>query len=209
MKKLLSVILALFLVSPVFGWEGKPKSGGAVKDVIERVWEGEIDLDMMHKIQNDLKWAKDEKVKVLKVTLMSPGGPVITSLEAARLVRDASESGLVIEIHAVGLCASGCTLVLAAGTPGKRYISKSALFLLHAVQTGGGFFSAPTCAEYKPEPKDEGERIVNALLNIMRDSYVRFTGKTPLEVEKWLSCGYEIVGSGSEAVGLGVADVLE
>ena len=164
---------------------------------------------MMHKIQNDLKWAKDEKVKVLKVTLMSPGGPVITSLEAARLVRDASESGLVIEIHAVGLCASGCTLVLAAGTPGKRYISKSALFLLHAVQTGGGFFSAPTCAEYKPEPKDEGERIVNALLNIMRDSYVRFTGKTPLEVEKWLSCGYEIVGSGSEAVGLGVADVLE
>jgi len=209
MRKLFSVILVFLLVVPTFAWEEKPKSGGLVKDVIERVWEGEIDLDMMHRIQRDLKWAKDEKAKVLKVTLMSPGGPVITSLEAARVVRDASESGLVVEIHAVGLCASGCTLILAAGTPGKRYITKSTLFLLHAVQTGGGFFSAPTCGEYKPEPKNEGDRIVNALLTIMRDSYMRFTGRTSVEVEKWLSCGYEIVGSGSEAVTLGVADILE
>lgn len=138
MKRLVCLVLVLLLAIPAFAWEGRPKSGGPVKEVIESTWEGEIDLDMLHKIQRDIKWAKDEKAKTLKVLLMSSGGPVITSLESARVIRDASDGGLVIEIHATGMCASGCTLVLAAGTPGKRYISKTALFLLHAVQTGGG-----------------------------------------------------------------------
>lgn len=209
MKRLVCLVLVLLLAIPAFAWEGRPKSGGPVKEVIESTWEGEIDLDMLHKIQRDIKWAKDEKAKTLKVLLMSSGGPVITSLESARVIRDASDGGLVIEIHATGMCASGCTLVLAAGTPGKRYISKTALFLLHAVQTGGGLFSSPTCGEYKTEPKSEYDRIVNALLTIMRDSYVRFTGRPANEVEKWLSCGYETIGSGGEAVTLGVADLLE
>jgi len=128
-------------------------------------------------------------------------------LEIARLVRDASDKGLVVEFHAEALCASGCTFVLAAGTPGHRFISKWALFLVHPIQGGG--FGGGSCIEHSDNPKTQDEKAINAIYDLMRDSYVRYTGQTPAQVEVWLTCGNEQVGGGALAVTLNIADVAE
>jgi ATP-dependent protease ClpP protease subunit len=151
---------------------------------------------------------KDSKIKVLKVFLVSGGGPVISSLEIARLVRNASEKGLIVEFHAEALCASGCTFVLAAGTPGHRFISKFALFLVHPPQGGGGF-GPPSCMNHVDDAKSQDDKVTNVILDLMRDSYIRFTGKTPAEVEVWITCGNEQVGEGDLAVKLNMADATE
>jgi ATP-dependent protease ClpP protease subunit len=158
---------------------------------------------MLKQVRSDLTFDKDSKVKTLRVALASGGGPVFTSLEIARLVRDASDKGLVVEIHAEMMCASGCTLVLASGTPNHRFISKWALFLVHPPQSDGG------CVQHVDVPKTQEEKVTNVLFDLMRDAYVRFTNQSKDDVEKWLTCGNENVGNGQLAVTLHVADAVE
>jgi ATP-dependent protease ClpP protease subunit len=216
MKKLIAALLCLFVLTPAgggFAWEPPAKSvaGTEADETIRDVtWEGVSDLDMLHTVRADLKSAReDKKIKTLRVLLLSPGGPVITSLEIARLVRQASDAGLIVEIHGVALIASGGTFILAAGTPGKRYIAKQTFFLVHSVQVGGGFMSAPECGVHKDDPKSVDDRMLNVLLDTMRDLYARLTGKPAAEVEKWLTCGKERIGTGQLALDLGIADRLE
>ena len=210
MKKLLSACLTLaLLVSPVTASEWKtPKQAVATKAVAEKfdyvVWEGSTDADMLKQVRIDLERARVNE-QTLSVTLISPGGPVITSLEIARLIWVAQQRGQVIEIRGAGIVASGGTFVLAAATPGRRYISKWAFFLVHPPQKGG-FFSEPSCLAVVPEPKTVDEKAVNTLLILMRDMYIEFTKKPQEEVEKWLTCGNEIVGTGALAISMGIAD---
>jgi ATP-dependent protease ClpP protease subunit len=166
-------------------------------------WEGMTDSDMLKQVRSDLDAAKKAHVKTLRVYIMSPGGPVITSLEIARLVRDASDAGLVIEMHAEALCASGCTFVLASGTPGHRFISRSALFLVHPPQDMSG------CQSYTPDPQTPDDKVKDTLLELMRDSYMRYTGLPQDLIEFWLTCGNEQVGPGGLAVRLSMADATE
>lgn len=205
MKLLLAASLAL--CTPALAWA--PEHVSASPDTIKSVrWEGQTDIDMLKQVRADIESASDGKIKTLKVALVSPGGPVITSLEIARLIRDTTErTGLVIEIHAEALCASGCTFVLASGTPQHRFISKWALFLVHPPQ-GGGFGEA-SCISHVDNPKTQQDKITDVLFDLMRDHYVRYTGASPAEVEEWLTCGNEQVGSGELAVRLNMADATE
>ncbi len=207
MKRLVCWLAIAVLTSISFGlnaWETHKKADVAAATSPETVksvrWEGGTDLDMLKQARTDLEDAKrDTKIKTLRVDLTSPGGPVLTSLEIARLVRDASDGGLIVEFHAVALCASGCTFVLAAGTPGHRYISKWALFLVHPPQGQG-------CIEHADDAKTQEDKINNVMFDLMRDSYVRYTGQPPAEVEIWLTCGHEQAGNGTLAVTLHIAD---
>lgn len=210
MKKHLSALLALLLfVSPVAAGEWKtPPPKAAVEQVEETLavlWEGETDLDMLKQVRIDISRALYDKKKVLAVTLLSPGGPVITSLEITRQVKLAREKGLIVEIRGVALIASGATFVLSAGTPGRRFISRYTFFLVHPPQSSS-WGGAPECLTNVPDPKSVQEKAINAILRIMRDMYMEFTKKSQEEVEKWLTCGNEIVGSGELALSLGMAD---
>ncbi len=216
MKKYLAV-LAIFsmLVGSTQAWEkpAKPEVQKVDPETVKVVrWEGETDYEMLKTARNDIDTAtvKDSKIKTLKVLLASPGGPVITSLEIARLVRDAyDKKGLVIEIHASMLCTSGCTFILAAGTPGYRYISSWALFLVHGPQAGS-MFGPMECISYREEEKTQEDKLVNTLLNLMRDSLLRYIeGSKPSDVENWITCGYEKVGRGEVALKLGFVDKVE
>ena len=213
MKRVLlaAVALMLMVATSANAWDA-PKKKEEIKvdnSVMEVEWQDSTDIEMLKQVRSDLKRARGDKdIKTLKVTIISPGGPVVTSLEIARLVRQASEKGLVIEIHAVALCASGCTFVLAAGTPGHRYITKEALYFVHPLQVGGGFGSS-SCGAYTNEPKSDQDKIINVLLDTMRDMYMRFSGKDKATVEKWLTCGNEQAGNGDLAVSLGLADKTE
>ena len=212
MKQLLSVLLALaLLVSPISAADWKtpkqPTSTLAVVEVLDRVvWEGATDADMLKQARIDIEraWGNNQ---TLSITLISAGGPVITSLEIARLIWVAQQRGQVIEIRGAGLIASGATFVLAAATPGRRFISKWAFFLVHPPQRGG-FFSEPSCLAVTPEPKTVDEKAVNTLLILMRDMYIEFTKKSQEEVEKWLTCGNEVVGTGALAIPMGIADAV-
>ena len=209
MKRLLSAFLALALfVSPVLAgeWKTPPPKAEAAKtdDVIEVRWEGETDLDMLKQARIDLNRALGDK-KLLRIFLISPGGPAIISLEIGRQISVARAKGLIVEIYGSAIIASGGTFVLAAGTPGRRYISKYTFFLVHPPQSAS-WGSAPQCLSVAQEPKDVQEKAINAILRIMRDLYIEFTKKSQEEVEKWLTCGNEIVGSGELARSLGMAD---
>lgn len=210
MKKLLSVLLALaLLASPVLAVEWKtPSTPKIVKPAVESfdyvIWEGETDADMLKQARQDLERARGNG-QTLVVTLISPGGPIIMSLEIARLVKVARDRGQLVEIKGSGIIASGGTFVLAAGTPGRRYISKYTFFLVHPPQARS-FLSEPTCLTVTPDPKTVNEKIFNTFLFIMRDMYMEFTKKPQEEVEKWLTCGNEVVGSGALAVTMGMAD---
>ena len=174
------------------------------KSVREVWWEGNTDFDLLKQVRSDIDSARRNKdVKTLRVTLMSPGGPVVMIMETARLVRAASDSGLVVEIHARGVIASGGTFLLAAGTPGKRFITKETLVLVHGIQYQG------SCYAFVKDPKTEEAKAVNAILNILRDLYVRLTTQPQSLVEKWLTCGEEQVGDGQLAVDLKLADAVE
>lgn len=195
-------------------WEvhKKPTGSDPKSDTVKSVrWEGSTDIDMLKQVRDDLTsaTAADSKIKTLRVSILSGGGPVITSLEIARLVRDTTErTGLIVEFHAEALCASGCTFVLASGTPKHRFISRWALFLVHPPQ-GGSMFGAPTCIEHVDEPKTQDDKVTNALFDLMRDGYVRYTGQAPADVERWLTCGNEQVGNGELAVRMHIADASE
>lgn len=212
---LLLVVALLGLPAlPGYAWKPAPSTPSAEKandDSIHTIrLEGETDLDMLKSVRGALEYvAGQPKIKTLRVIITSPGGPAITSLEIARILRDASDRGLIVETHGEGLVASGGTFVLSAGTPGKRYISKWAVFLVHAPQVGGSWIEPPTCGSFKDTPQTERDKIVNTILVLMRDHYVRYTGKPAATVEEWLSCGWEQIGTGQLAVDMGIADKVE
>lgn len=199
MKLLSALALALFLLG-----NAEAKTHQYVDTVKTVRWEGTTDLDMLRQARSDIDAALAGKFKTLRVYIFSPGGPVITSLEIARLVRDTSEqTGLVIEVHAQALCASGCTFVLASGTPNHRFISRWALFLVHPIQQGGD------CVARVADPRTQDEKAATTILDIMRDHYMRYTGRPTAEVVSWLTCGNEQVGTGALAVSLNMADATE
>lgn len=202
---------AVLLVSPLTAWEAPkkevvPEVDKSVKDVR---WEGVADIDMLKQVRADIDAARrDKDVKTLRVALLSPGGPAVTALEIARLTRQASTKGLVMELHAEALCASACTLILAAGTPGKRFVADSTLMLVHPLQQGSGW-GAATCVKYVHDPKTESDKVGNAVMDLFRDAYVRYTARPAAEVEQWLTCDNEQAGGGELAVKLGMADKVE
>lgn len=200
MKLLSAAVIAVALISNA---DAKPHK--TVRDTIKTVrWEGMTDLDMLKQARSDIDDAITRHVTTLRVSIFSPGGPVITSLEIARLVRDTTENtGLVIEIHAEALCASGCTFVLASGTPHHRFISRWALFLVHPMQVDG------ECAVRVADPQTQQEKANDVLFDLMRDHYIRYSGRSADEVTGWLTCGHERVGRGDLAVSLNLADATE
>ncbi len=172
-------------------------------NVKEVRWEGDIDWDMLKTVREDLRVAKASKVTTLRVDLAGPGGSVNFAQEISRIVRDASDAGLIVEMHAAAMCMSGCTLILASGTPGHRYMSKWAMFMVHPPQHNG------ECLRHTDNPLTQDQKTANATLDLMRDHYMRYTNQSKATVEKWLTCGNENVGSGALAVALHVADAVE
>ncbi len=164
---------------------------------------GSTDLDMLNTVRAELAAARADHRRRVRFDLLSPGGGVFVALEIARELRDASDSGMTVEIHARTMCASGCTMVLSSGTPGFRYIHPSTLFLVHPIQTQGG------CLDHPPVQVAVEDKVTITVYAMFRDAYVRNTGQSVETVEDWLVCGHERVGRGMLAVDMHIADALE
>ncbi len=217
MKNLLSSIalsaLVMFLgfYQPVQAWDKTNGADSAKPDEVATLeLLAEVDLDMykLVKAKYEDVTKPDSKIKVLKVDINSPGGNAVLGADIARWLRKLSDERKIrVEIHAHGVCASMCTVLLASGTPGARYIQKHTFFLVHPVQRMSLFGSS--CVEHKEKATAVEEKAGNTILEIMRDLYVEFTGQPVHEVESWVSCGSERVGQGKLAVQMKIADKVE
>ncbi len=165
---------------------------------------GSTDLDMLNTVHAELAAAREQHRHKVRFDLLSPGGGVFVALEIAREIRDAYDNdGITVEIHARTMCASGCTMVLSAGTPGYRYIHPTTMFLVHPIQTQAG------CLDHPPVQVAVEDKVTVTVYAMFRDAYVRNTGQSVEVVEDWLICGHERVGRGMLAVDMHIADALD
>ncbi len=184
-----------------------PVATGGPDTMVVR-WEGESDIDMLRQVERNLNMATTEGYRVLRVDLTSPGGPIITSMEIARQIRRAVDNGLIVEIHARVIVASGGTFILAAGSPGRRFVAEGTLVVMHGLQSNG-FMTPLHCVEPPDNPQTEREKVLKTLTDEMVKAFSRYTRRSPDEVRGWLKCGQERAGSAALAVELGLADRQE
>lgn len=218
MKNLLSsfalsaLVMFLGFYQPVQAWDKANGTADSAKpeelSTLELLAEVDMDMYKLVKAKYENLTQPDSKIKVLRVDINSPGGNAVLGADIARWLRKLSDEHKIrVEIHAHGICASMCTVLLASGTPGARYIQKHTFFLVHPVQRQSMFSSS--CVEHKDDAKDVSDKAGNVILEIMRDLYVEYTGQTVKEVESWVSCGSERVGQGKLAVQMKIADKVE
>ncbi len=208
MKVIYGTFLAVALI--VFaGFSVMYYGRGPVSDTLAVRWEGAADSDMLQQARRDLTIAVEGGYKTLRVDFASPGGPAVTALEIARLVHLATQNGLTVEIHGHGIVASGATAILAAGTPGHRYVSEGTIVLVHGLQGGGGPFGPALCINRPEKPQSEDEKLFAVMIDEMARVMARYTGKSVPKVQGWLRCGQEQVGTAELAIKLGLADHKE
>lgn len=174
---------------------------------LEDTWTGETDVNMLKLIRDDLATIKNFGLKKYILHIESPGGSPLFMSEIARELRDASNKGVIVEIHADMLCASACTLVLASGTPGYRYIQKNTVFLVHPLQVGDE--NGIQCVDHVADRTTVDGKITELELWLYRSQMSEFTGQSPETVLKWTTCGHETVGLGQVAVDMKIADHVE
>lgn len=197
MKKwLMGLLVAVLLAYPIYSLSAP---------VCKADWTGSTDESMLQLVKRDLEAAQG--CRKLVVILLSGGGPVISSLEITRLVKDARRTGLVVEIHGRTLLASGAVFVLAAGSPKHRYILKDSLVIIHGLQSSSWF--SLTCLSIPIDPKTEDDKALVQLYNLMAVDLAESTGYLPEDVMTWFRCGVEAVGGGSVLINFNLADHLE
>jgi ATP-dependent protease ClpP protease subunit len=206
MTKLASILLAVSVAfgSAFYSADIYRKLYPVRPNVCETRWEDEIGSTFVEKVRGDLGKAKDAKCKKLTIRLLSPGGSVILTFEAVRLMTQAKKEGLVLEIHGDTLVASGATFVLAAGSRGYRFIDRNAVYFIHPPRRGG-MFTEPKCVGLKDAPKDEDEGIDNVIVIQMAKWYQKLSGKSYEEALSWVKCGTWASGS-KVAIVRGLAD---
>ncbi len=182
-------------------------SSGCAQEVKQLKIDGIIGLTVLDDVRKVVQDIQTNKIKKLDVQIISPGGDAIIGFTVSHMLRNLSNTGVIVEVHAYGMCASACTWILASGTPGHRFIDKYTFVLVHPVQSYKN--GEVRCVAFIRDPKNVDDRIDNLYLTIARDLYMEFTGHSKETVEAWLTCGREQVGEGQLAVTLGMADKVE
>lgn len=149
-----------------------------------------------------------EGCKVLRIDLHSPGGLVTEGLELVRLIEKARESGQIVEIHGGGMVSSMATWIIAAGSPGHRYVFLHSLVVIHGLQSSGPF-GERSCFTPPDPVVDEQDKIAVQMLETLAVLYAKYTGRPLEETRKWLKCGNEQHGNGWLLIKLGMADLIE
>lgn len=164
-------------------------------------WESDVDSSLVRQVRADLLAAQG--CDKLVVSLLSPGGNVIHGIEIIRLMEHAQRHGLTIEIHGGALVASMATMIMAAGSPGHRYVYLRAVVVVHGIQQNGDCYYP-----FLP-PVTEREKVGAVLISILSDLLVKHTRQPANVVDSWFRCGNEQYGNGWLLVRLGMADVVE
>jgi ATP-dependent Clp protease protease subunit len=135
---------------------------------------------------------KENPEKDIDVYVNSPGGSVTAGLAMYDVMRHVKCDVATV---CVGMAASMATILLAAGTEGKRYAMPNSRIMIH--QTSGGYRGTIT-----------DSRIYLEEMNKMFETYVRLlaerTGRDPDQVRR--DCDRDYWMSAEEAKGYGIVD---
>jgi hypothetical protein len=181
--------------------------------VYATTWTGRVDSEFQTTVEKDLKAARTQKCN-LSVTLTSEGGEVPAMLEIVRLMDKYEADGFVLEVHGKQLVASAGAVILAHGTPGKRFIAPGTFFLIHAVQAGR------QCVDATSIPKAGDKRIVFTMFGPMevevdeeQAAFAKFiiTGfdEAMKRTRVQARCGKAYAGPSQVAVDTGAADEIK
>lgn len=143
----------------------------------------------------------------LTITLLSPGGSVFATVELSQLIKERRAAGTIVEIHGRSLVASGATVLLAAGTPGYRFIKKRTFAVVHGVQRISPF--GQVCVAYNPSATSDTDRLDNHHVIVMAQEYADSTHQPLAVTLKWLECAEAHIGNGDMLVNLHIADKVE
>ncbi len=195
MKYFLGCVLLLFVTSSV------------AEEVKRFRIDGVIQPSTIDDVRKVIDEVETKQLKKVVLGIISPGGEAISGFTVARMLRKLSNKGVIVEIHAFGLCASACTWILASGTPGYRFVDKYTFVLIHPVQNMKN--GEMSCMSTIKDPKTVEDRINNLYLQIAKELYMEFTGHAAKTVEEWMTCGREQAGEGQLLITLGMADKLD
>jgi len=144
----------------------------------------------------------EDSEREIKLYINSPGGSVYDGnglLDAMDLVKPE------IHTYCVGLAASFGALLLAAGEPGKRFVTKRSRIMIHEVGSQGG-------SRKLTDRRLEHEEMELLNVNLVRDLYGWLREDAPNKPEspeklaefmsrdRWMSA--------QEAVDMGLADII-
>lgn len=158
-------------------------------------------ISTYEKFRSILEQVKGSDARGLRVNIRSAGG----SVQDALLIHSALEemrSKIVIETHCYGFSASAATIIAQAATAGKRYVSSSALYMIHNSST---IFDGNA---------KEAESVVGMLTKTDSQIAVIYSERSGLPVEHFTEIMNRDGGRGEwltaeEAVEYGLADVVE
>ena len=158
---------------------------------------GEIEEHMSGLVVAQMLFLKhDNSDAPIKIYIMSGGGCVSSGL-AIYDVMQFLKTSLSVETHAIGQCCSMAAILLAAGTPGKRYCLPNARVMVHQV-SGGYSGQSKDIMIHAKETQKVNDRL--------RDILIKHTGKNADFVEK--SMDRDTYMSAEEAKEYGIIDKI-
>lgn len=146
-----------------------------------------------------LNFFGDGSNKPVRLYICSEGGDTDLGFAIIDAMESLKQNGTPIHTVCVGRCSSMASLILAAGTKGKRYSYPSARIMIHKP-----FY------EETPDGSIKGIEIYKNELEISINSYidalVNFTGKEKREINKALK--HDNFMSAKEAIDFGLIDKI-
>jgi len=137
---------------------------------------------------------------VIVIYLNSPGGEVFEGLGFAQLMLDLQSKGITIEVRCYGLAASAAAIILAAGSPGHRYIADCSFVMVHELWVFK-LFSVQSVSQVEKEAKVM-RKVQNAIIQMLANR----TKLSPEELKR--RCAAETWISAQQAIEWGFADHL-
>ena len=160
-------------------------------------WTGE-EMMSMEDIKAQIGSSED-----LKIILKSPGGSVVEGFAMADMLRAHSAD---VEIIGTGIVGSIATMIFAAGTVGKRKLTKNAFFMIHKPSSGLGGTADDLRSEADILDNMDGV-IVSNYIDLIDSNGKLINGsreETEAQLIEWMAA--EKWFNAQEAVAVGLAD---
>ncbi len=161
----------------------------------ERVSTYEKFRQTVAQIQNN------QDVKTLRVNIRSTGGSVQDALLIHSLLNELN-SQIEVETHCYGFSASAATIIAQAASEGKRFVSSSALYMIHnsSAQFDGNASEAESVAQMLSKTDAQIASLYSHRSGLPEEHFAQIMARDNGRGE-WLTA--------DEAVELGLADVVE
>ena len=143
---------------------------------------------------------KRYSVKRIVIYLNSSGGSFFDGLSFAQFMLELQSKGIIVEVRCYGIAASAAAVILAAGSPGHRWIADCSFVMVHELLVFK-FLSTQSVSQVEKEAQ-----VMRKLQNTMIQMLASRIKLSPKELKK--RCAEETWISAQQAIEWGFADHL-